>query len=101
MGSTVQHNEECGREVKERVQAGWTGWRKGSGVILNRRVPVRLKRKVYKRVVSPAVLYSLKAGALTKRQKAELELAALKILRFSLGVTRMGSFRKEYIRVTA
>ena len=31
LGSTVQSNGECGREVKKRVQAGWNGWRRMSG----------------------------------------------------------------------
>ncbi|KAK3552267.1 hypothetical protein QTP86_006076 [Hemibagrus guttatus] len=33
LGSTVQSNGECGKEVKKRVQAGWNGWRKVSGVL--------------------------------------------------------------------
>ena len=36
LGSTVQSNGECGREVKKRVQAGWNGWRRMSGVICDR-----------------------------------------------------------------
>ena len=28
LGSTVQENGSCEREVKKRVQAGWNGWRK-------------------------------------------------------------------------
>ncbi|KAK3541390.1 hypothetical protein QTP86_024010 [Hemibagrus guttatus] len=28
LGSTVQSNGECGKEVKKRVQASWNGWRK-------------------------------------------------------------------------
>ncbi|KAK3506365.1 hypothetical protein QTP70_000586 [Hemibagrus guttatus] len=28
LGSTVQSNGECGKEVKKRVQAGWNGWRR-------------------------------------------------------------------------
>ena len=32
VGSTVQSNGECGKEVKKRVQAGWNGRRKVSGV---------------------------------------------------------------------
>ena len=36
MGSTVQSNEHCGREVKKRVQAGWNGWRRISGVICDK-----------------------------------------------------------------
>ena len=27
LGSTVQSNGECGREVKKIVQAGWNGWK--------------------------------------------------------------------------
>ena len=101
LGSTVQSNGECGREVKKRVQAGWNGWRRMSGVICDRRVPtrVKLKGKVYKVAVRPAMLYGLETVALTKRQEAEMEVAELKMLRFSLGVTRMDKIRNEYIRV--
>ena len=28
LGSTVQSNRECGKELKKCVQAGWNGWRK-------------------------------------------------------------------------
>ena len=101
LGSTVQSNGECGREVKKRVQAGWNGWRRMSGVICDRRVPARVKGKVYKVAVRPAMLYGLETVALTKRQEAEMEVAELKMLRFSLGVTRMDKIRNEYIRGTA
>ena len=67
LGSTVQSNGECGREVKKRVQAGWNGWRRMSGVICDRRVPARVKVKVYKVEVRPAMLYGLETVALTKR----------------------------------
>ena len=36
LGSTVQEYGSCEREVKRRVQAGWNGWRKVSGVICDR-----------------------------------------------------------------
>ena len=101
LGSTVQSNGECGREVKKRVQAGWNGWRRMSGVICDRRVPARVKGKVYKVAVRPAMLYGLETVALAKRQEAEMEVAELNMLRFSLGVTRMDKIRNEYIRGTA
>ena len=37
---------------------------------------------------------------MTKRQEAELEVAELKMLRFSLGVTRMDTIRNEHVRGT-
>ncbi|MCI4385396.1 hypothetical protein PGIGA_G00049960 [Pangasianodon gigas] len=91
LGSTVQSTGECGKEVKKRVQAGWNGWRKVSGVLCDRKISARIKGKVYKTVVRLAMLYGLETVALRKRQESELEVAELKMLRFSLGVTREGS----------
>ncbi|KAI5613981.1 hypothetical protein C0J50_3702, partial [Silurus asotus] len=104
LGSTVQSNGECVREVKKIVQAGWSGWRRViAGVICDKRVSVRVKGKVYRTVVRPAMLYGLETVALSKRQEVELEVAELKMLRdsFSLGVTRMDRIRNKFIRGTA
>ena len=68
LGSTVQSNGECGREVKKRVQAGWNGWRRMSGVICDRRIPARVKGKVYNVAVRPAMVYGLETVALMRRQ---------------------------------
>ncbi|KAK3548575.1 hypothetical protein QTP70_014501, partial [Hemibagrus guttatus] len=101
LGSTVQSNGECGKEVKKRVQAGWNGWRKVSGVLCDRKISARIKGKVYRTVVRPAMQYGLETVSLRKRQESELEVAELKMLRFSLGVTRLDRIRNEYIRGTA
>ena len=45
--STVQESGSCESEVKKRVQAIWKGWRKVLGVICDRRLPARVKGKVY------------------------------------------------------
>ncbi|KAK3570181.1 hypothetical protein QTP86_015886 [Hemibagrus guttatus] len=81
LGSTVQSNGECGKEVKKRVQAGWNGWRKVSGVLCERKISARIKGKVYRTVVRPAMLYGLETVSLRKRQESELEVAELKMLR--------------------
>ncbi|KAK3511494.1 hypothetical protein QTP70_009010 [Hemibagrus guttatus] len=101
LGSTVQSNGECGKEVKKRVQAGWNGWRKVSGVLCDQKISARIKGKVYRTVVRLAMLYGLETVSLRKRQESELEVAELKMLRFSLGVTRLDRIRNEYIRGTA
>ncbi|KAK3521476.1 hypothetical protein QTP70_006832 [Hemibagrus guttatus] len=81
LGSTVQSNGECGKKVKKRVQAGWNGWRKVSGVLCDRKISARIKGKVYKTGVRPAMLYGLETVSLRKRQESELEVAELKMLR--------------------
>ncbi|KAK3514261.1 hypothetical protein QTP70_012099 [Hemibagrus guttatus] len=101
LGSTVQSNGEYGKEVKKRVQAGWNGWRKVLGVLCDRKISARIKGKVYRTVVRPAMLYGLETVSLRKRQESELEVAELKMLSFSLGVTRLDRIRNEYIRGTA
>ncbi|KAK3569634.1 hypothetical protein QTP86_002579 [Hemibagrus guttatus] len=100
LGSTVQSNGECGKEIKKQVQAGWNGWRKVPGVLCYRKISARIKGKVYKTVVRPAILYGLETVSLRK-SKSELEVAELKMLRFSLGVTWLDRIRNEYIRGTA
>ena len=47
------------------------------------------------------MFYGLETMAQTKIQEAEMEVAELKMLRFSLGVTRMDDIRNENIRGTA
>ncbi|KAK3507629.1 hypothetical protein QTP70_031677 [Hemibagrus guttatus] len=74
LGSTVQSNGECGKEVKKRVQAGWNGWRKVSGVLCDQKISARIKGKVYRTVVRPAMLYGLETVSLRKRQESELEV---------------------------
>ncbi|KAK3570673.1 hypothetical protein QTP86_024754 [Hemibagrus guttatus] len=101
LGSTVQSNGECGEEVKKQVQALWNGWRKVSRVLCDRKISARIKGKVYRTLVRPAMLYGLETVSLRKRQESELEVAELKMLRFSLGVTKLGRIRNEYIRGTA
>ena len=73
LGSKVQESGSCEREVKKRVQAGWNGWRKVSGVICDRRLPARVKGKVYSSVVRPAMVYELETVAVTKKQVEEME----------------------------
>ena len=66
-----------------------------------RTVSYSVKGKVYNVAVRPAMLYGLDTVALTKRQEAEMEVAELKMWRFSLDVTGMDNIRNEYIRGTA
>ena len=97
LGSTVQESE---REVKKRLQAGWNGWRRVSGVICDRSLPARVKGKVYSSVIRPKMVYGLKTVAITKKQVEEMEVAEIKMLRFAMEVTRKDKIRNEYIRST-
>ena len=47
------------------------------GGICDKREAANIKRKVYKTVVRPTMLFVLETEALTKRQEAELEMAQI------------------------
>ena len=103
--STVQESGSCESKIKRRLQAGWNGWRKVSGVICDKRLPARVKVKVYNSVVRPAMMYELETVAVTNKQVegmevAEMKVAEMRMLRFSMGVTRKDKIRNEYIRDT-
>ena len=100
LGSTVQESGSCERKVKKRVQAGWNGWKRVSGVICDKRLPARVKGKVYSSVVRPAMVYGLETVVVTKKQVEEMEVAEMKMLRFARGVTIKDKIRNKHIRST-
>ena len=73
---------------------------KSIGSNLRQEVPARVKRKVYSSVVRPAMVYGLETVAVTKKQVEEMEIAEMKMLRFTMGVTRKDKIRNEHIRST-
>ena len=87
--------------MKKRIQAGWSKWRKVSGIICDRKLSTRVKGKVYNTAVRPAMLYGMETVALTRRQEVELEVAELRMLRFAMGVTRLDKIKNTHVRGTA
>ena len=71
-----------------------------SGLLSDRRVPARVKRKIHQTVARPSMMYGLETVGTAKYQEAELDVAEMKILRFALGVTRKDKIRNEYIHGT-
>ena len=92
--------EEGGMEtdIVKRVGAGWMNWKKCSGVLCDKRMPVKLK--VYRTVVRPAMLYGAETWATTRRQESRIEVNEMRMLRWMCGVTRKDKIRNEHIRGT-
>ena len=57
LGTSIEEESGMETEIAKRVGAGWMNWKKCSGVLCDRRMPVKLKGKVYRTVVRPAMLY--------------------------------------------
>ena len=46
LGSTMQSNGKCGKEILKHVQADWLGWRKVSSVLRDKRLSAKMKGKI-------------------------------------------------------
>ena len=55
ISSSVEETGGMATEITQRVTAAWINWKRCSGVMCDRRMPVKLKGKVYKTVVRPAL----------------------------------------------
>ena len=67
LGSTLSSDGRCEEEVRRRIQAGWMSWKKVSGVLWDKKLSARVKGKMYKSVVRPAMLYGMETVAVTER----------------------------------
>jgi hypothetical protein len=98
LGSTFQENGECEREVARRIQVGWAGWKKVSGVLCDKNISMKVKGKIHKTVVWPAMMYSMETVGATIRQVGKLRVAEMRMLRMEMGITKMDKVRNESVR---
>ena len=93
LGTSIEEEGGMETEIAKRVGAGWMNWKKCSGVLCDKRMPVKLKGKVYRTVVRPAMLYGAETWATTKRQESRIEVNEMRMLRWMCGVTRQNQER--------
>ena len=100
LGSSVEETGCMTTGISQRVSAAWRNWKRCSRVLFDRRMSVKLKGKVYKTVVRPALLYGAETWATTRGQEARLEVNEMRMLIWMCGVTRRDTIRNEHIRVS-
>jgi len=55
--SIIHENGEIDEDINQRITSGWQKWKKASGVLCDKRIPLKLKERVYRMVVRPTLLY--------------------------------------------
>lgn len=88
-GSIIQKEGEVEGDVTHRIKAGWLRWRAASGVMCDRKVPLKLKGKFYRAAIRPAMLYGSECWAGKKALESKLEAAEMRMLRWSCGRTML------------
>jgi len=66
----------------------WLKWRQVTGVLCDRRMPIRLKAKIY-RVVRPVALYGCECWPAAASHERALHAMEMRVLRWSLGLIRL------------
>jgi Reverse transcriptase (RNA-dependent DNA polymerase). len=98
LGSIIHREGDITDDVTHRIKAGWLKWRSATGVLCDRRVPVKLKGKFYKTAVRPALLYGTECWATKKQHVQKMSVAEMRMLRWMCGKTRKDKIRNEHIR---
>jgi hypothetical protein len=96
LGSIVQNDGEIEADVSHRIQAGWLKWRRASGVLCYKNVPVKLKGKFYRTAVKSAMLYGTKCWK--SQHENQVSVAEMRMLRWMSGKTRHDRIRNDTIR---
>ena len=67
LGSTIEATGGCGADVDNRVRSTWNSWRGLSEVICDKKVPVKLKNKLYNTVIRPTLIMAVSVGHYTEQ----------------------------------
>ncbi|KAM2969624.1 hypothetical protein FF2_016698 [Malus domestica] len=79
-------------------EAGWMKWKSASGVLCDRRMPLKLKGKFYRTAIRPAMLYGTECWAVKHQHVHKMGVAEMRMLRWMCGHTRKDKIRNEDIR---
>ena len=80
LGATLAENGDLDAEMTHRIQTGWQNWKRVSGILCDRSVSLRVKGKVSKIVVRPAMMYGAETWAVKKAQEKKLDVAEMRML---------------------
>ncbi|GKA98867.1 ataxia telangiectasia mutated family protein [Tanacetum coccineum] len=100
LGSMLHKSGRIDEDVAHRIKAAWLKWRAATGVICDRNVPLKLKGKFYRAAIRPAMLYGSECWPITKALANRMEVAELRMLRWTCGKTMLdmipnGVYRAE------
>jgi hypothetical protein len=98
LGSMLQKNGDIDEDVSHRIKVGWLKCRQASGVLCDPRVPIKLKEKLYRTAIRPAMLYGAECWPTKRRYVQQLSVAEMRILRWICGHTRRDQVRNDDIR---
>nr|GEV04133.1 protein transport protein SEC24-like CEF [Tanacetum cinerariifolium] len=100
LGSMIHKSERIDEDVSHRVKTAWLKWRAATGFICDRNIPLKLKGKFYRVAIRPSMLYGSECWPITKTLANMMEVAKLRMLRWTCGKSMLdmipnGVYRAE------
>ena len=74
-------------------------WRATSGVLCDRRIPLKLKGKFYKTTVRPTMLYGVECQTIKRKHIYKMSVAEMRMLRQMCGKIKKDKIRNDRIRI--
>ncbi|KAE8660533.1 hypothetical protein F3Y22_tig00116951pilonHSYRG00347 [Hibiscus syriacus] len=87
LGSMIHKDGGVDDDVTHRIKAGWLKWRAATGVLCDKKVPLKLKGKFYRMAIRPALLYGSECWATKKDHVRRIEAAEMRMFRWTCGRT--------------
>ena len=98
LGSMINNQASCDDDINHRISVGWMKWRENSAIFCDRKMPPKLKGKLYTAVVRPALTYGSQCWTMYRTYESKLTAAEMKMLRMTAGVTKLDRIRSKKIR---
>ncbi|GJU07795.1 hypothetical protein Tco_1124225 [Tanacetum coccineum] len=89
LGSMIHKSGRIDKDVSHRIKTAWLRWRAATRVLCDRNIPLKLKGKFYRVAIRPSMLYGSECWPITKVLANGMEVAELRILRWTCGKTML------------
>ena len=93
LGPMFDANGGAEKDVNNRVKIAWSTWMETTGVMCDKNIPTKLKDKVYKTAIKPAMVYVAQCWAVRKKEERKLHATEMRMLRWATGNKRLDHVR--------
>ena len=101
LGTTIDQEGGCEKEVAKRIEKAWNRWRELTGVLCDKKIPTKLKVLLYKTSVRPILMYGNEIWPLTQKQEDRLSATEMRMLRHIHNIDWEDHITNEHIREMA